>query len=181
MKRPRPASTRRFPALGAVLLLAPTASILPAQEDAPTSQVVVESVRVEPPNPATEAERRCPGPDTLCKLTVVLANRGNRTASQLGFAVEVNGQNLIVYDNQLFMYPVQPGESTEIPLYNFWTTETSRPDMPAGGAYEVAVTLREAQWTDISVDEEGIEVWKPLGPVEGLPVTGSVTLETPKP
>lgn len=156
----------------AALLLALSAVILPAQEEAPPSPVVVESVRVEPPNP---------GPDTLCKLTVTLANRGDKTASQLGFRVELNGQSLVVYDNQLFMYPVEPDTTTEIPLYNFWTTETSRPEMPADGTYEVTVTLREAQWTDISLDEEGVEVWKPLGPVEGLPVTASVVLETPKP
>lgn len=158
--------------VSAALLLALAAPVLPAQEETPPSPVVVESVRVEPP---------APGPDTLCQLTVTLANRGDKTASQLGFRVELNGQSLTVYDNQLFMYPVEPGEATEIPLYNFWTTETSRPDMPADGTYEVAVTLREAQWTDISLDEEGVEVWKPLGPVEGLPVTASVTLETPKP
>jgi len=167
----RPAFARRLPVPG-IVLVALVGAVLPAQEETAPRQVVVESVRVEPANP---------GPDTLCRLTVTLANRGERIASQLGFRVELNGESLVVYDNQLFMYPVPPGETTDIPLYNFWTTETSRPDMPAGGAYEVAVTLREAQWTDISVDEEGVEVWKPLGPVEGLPVTGSVTLETPKP
>jgi hypothetical protein len=178
--RQAPAASRRL-SLPSIALLALAGAVLTAQEETAPSPVVVESVRVEAPNPSTEPERRCPGPDTLCKLTVVLANHGDRTASQLGFRVELNGESLVVYDNQLFMYPVQPGETTEIPLYNFWTTETSRPDMPAGGAYEVAVTLHEAQWTDISVDEEGVEVWKPLGPVEGLPVTGSITLETPKP
>lgn len=156
----------------AALLLALVAPTLAAQDEAPKAAVVVESVKVEPEKPAA---------DTLCKLTVTLANHGDRTASQLGFQVELNGQNLVVYDNQLFMYPVEPGESTEIPLYNFWTTETSRPTMPADGRYEVAVTLREAQWTDISMDEDDVEVWTPLGPVEGLPSTASVTLETPKP
>ncbi|MEZ5332219.1 MAG: hypothetical protein R2991_09260 [Thermoanaerobaculia bacterium] len=156
----------------AALLLALASPTVFAQDEAAKPAVVVESIRVEPEKPAA---------DTLCKLTVTLANHGDRTASQLGFQVELNGQNLVVYDNQLFMYPVEPGESTEIPLYNFWTTETSRPTMPADGGYEVKVTLREAQWTDISMDEEQVEVWKPLGPVEGLPSSASVTLETPKP
>lgn len=155
-----------------MLLLTLVPSLLPAQEAEGESPLAVASVRVEP---------SAPGPDTLCKLTVSLANRGDRIASQLGFRVELNGESLLVYDNQLFMYPVEPGETTEIPLYNFWTTETSRPSMPADGTYEVSVTLREAQWTDISTDEEGVEVWKPLGPVEGLPVSASIVLETPKP
>lgn len=173
MTRPSPAPGRRFSipvALLPLLLLA--SSPAPAQEGAAAAPITIESVQVDPATPAA---------DTLCKLTVTLANHGEETASQLGFRVELNGQSLVVYDNQLFMYPVGPGESTEIPLYNFWTTETSRPTMPADGTYEVKVTLREAQWTDISTDEEGVEVWKPLGPVEGLPTSASLTLETPKP
>ncbi len=81
------------------------------------------------------------------------------------------------------MFPVPAGGEDEIQLYNFWTTETSRPEMPAGGKYEVEVVLREAQWMSIPMEEEEgeeIEVWRPLGPVEGLPVSSSVTLETVK-
>ncbi len=45
------------------------------------------------------------------------------------------------------------------------------------------MVLREAQWMSILMEEEEgeeIEVWRPLGPVEGLPVSSSVTLETVK-
>lgn len=154
----------------AVLLLTgvlPGASAAAAEEGRPDPQVVVEAVTVEPANP---------GPDTLCRLTVTLSNKGDRVASQLGFAVTLNGQALPVYARQLFYYRLEPGATAEIPLYNFWTTETSRP-APADGKLEVAVTLDEAMWMDISVDAEGVEVWKPLEPVAGLPSEASVTLQ----
>ncbi len=139
---------------------------LAAQQGPP---LLVEKIVVEPAEPAA---------DTLCRLRVTLKNNGDRTASQLGFTVALNGAALPVYTNQLFMYPVEAGASAEIPLYNFWTTETSRPALPADGKFTVEVTLTEAQWMDISTDAEGVEVWKPLGAVEGLPATGSVTLTT---
>ena len=55
--------------------------------------------------------------------------------------------------------------------------------MPKGGKYEVEVSLREAQWMSITMEEEDgeeIEVWRPLGAVESLPVSSTVTLETSK-
>jgi hypothetical protein len=141
---------------------------LPAAAQAPPP-VAVEKVIVEP----TAAL----APDVLCRLRVALRNTSDRVASQLGFKVTVNGQELPVYANQLFMYPVPAGGTTEIPLYNFWTTETSRPALPEG-RLAVEVTLSEAQWMDISTDAEGVEVWKPLGAVDGLPSAANVTLET---
>lgn len=137
-----------------------------AQEARP---LTVEALIVEPATP---------GPDTLCKLKVRLANAGDRTVSQLDFNVKINGQDLPVYKNQLFMFPVSPGESAEIPLYNFWSTETSRP-MPANGKLVIEVTLVAAQWMEIK-DEEGVEVWRPLGPVEGLPASETQTLSMSK-
>lgn len=139
---------------------------------------------------AVAVEPAAPGPDTLCKLTVTVKNDGDRDASQLGFAVKLNGQDLTVYGNQLFMYPVPAGGQLEIPLYNFWTTETSRPAMPADGGYRVEVSLLEAQWMDIKTVpetverggetvEEDVEVWTPLGPVAGLPVSAEWVLTKP--
>lgn len=159
------------PAL-AVLLAAP----VPAQEAAapPASKVAITAITVEPAKP---------GPDTLCQLRVKVKNEGDQVASQLGFDVLLNGQKLTVYDNQLFMFPVPAKGEDEIQLYNFWTTETSRPTLPAGGKYEVEVVLREAQWMSIEMEEEEgeeIETWRPLGAIEGLPVSSSVTLETVK-
>jgi hypothetical protein len=37
------------------------------------------------------------------------------------------------------------------------------------------VTLEEAQWVDVRM-ENGAEVWNPLGKVEGLPVSSSLTV-----
>ena len=112
---------------------------------------------------SVEIEPDKPGADTLCRLTVGLKNDGEAIASQLGFEVKINGQSLGVYGNQLFMYPVGAGEQAELQLYNFWTTETSRA-FPDDAKLSVEVTLREAQWMDIKMeeDEEGeVEVWDP--------------------
>lgn len=141
-----------------------------AQEDRPRPPVTVEAVTVEPEEP---------GPDTLCRLAVTLRNRGDRTVSQLGFAVTLDGQALPVYGQQLFYYRLEPGATAKVPLYNFWTTETSRP-APADGKLTVAVTLEEARWVEISEDDEGVEVWKLRQPVAGLPSAASVELELAK-
>lgn len=143
-----------------------------AQEEgkAKTPLLTVSGITVQPEKP---------GADTLCRLRVQLTNTGDKTASRLGFGVSLNGQDLGVYGNQIFMYPIEPGATEEISLYNFWTTETSRA-MPADGKLRVEVTLKEAVWTRVSTetDEEGeIEVWTPIGPVEDLPSTASITVE----
>jgi hypothetical protein len=157
--------------LAAVLTLAlAPGSIAQETEAAATPVLSIDEVIVEPGNP---------GADTLCKLRVKLGNKGSETASQLAFKVTLNGQDLGVYGNQLFMFPVEPGADNELKLYNFWTTETSR-SMPKDGKLEVEVTLTEARWMKIADDEEGVEVWSPLGDVEGLPVSKSVTLEMKK-
>lgn len=166
--------TRRTSHLGLSLLLLLPATALFAQDAAPGPALTVDSIVVEPEHP---------GADTLCRLRVVLRNTGDKTASQLGFSVKLEEQDLTVYGNQLFMYPVEPGATAEIPLYNFWTTETSRPALPADGKMTVTVTLQEAQWMDIStVEEDGepVEVWKPLGAVPGLPSGNSIELELAK-
>lgn len=140
---------------------------LSAQEDsAPSPQITIEAVTVEPSSPAA---------DTLCKLHVTVKNHGTETASQLDFKVKINDQMLPVYRNQLFMFPLEAGKSSEIKLYNFWSTETSRP-FPKNGKLTVEVSLVGAQWTKVSMEED-VEVWEPLGEVAGLPHAKSVTLE----
>ena len=147
------------------LFLGPAASLAQdAEQQSP--QLIIESITVEPSSPAA---------DTLCKLSVTLQNHGSEIASQLDFKVKINDQALPVYRNQIFMFPVPAGETAEIKLYNFWSTETSRP-MPSNGKLEVEVTLAAAQWTQISMEEE-TEVWTPLGEVGGLPQSKSVTLD----
>jgi len=138
-----------------------------AQETADAPPVSLVGFSVTPDGPAA---------DTLCKLQVTIENRGEHVASQFGFSVRINDQELAVYGNQLFMYPVEPGEPATIPLYNFWSTETSRP-APPDGKLRIEVTLTEARWFDISIDEEGVEVWQPVGPVTGLPSAQSRVFE----
>ena len=166
---------RAVPAASLLLLFLAATSPppAPAQEDPPpTPKLSISGIAIEPSDP---------GPDTLCRLRVTIQNDGDEIASQLGFSVKLNGQELSVYGNQLFMFPVPAKGEGEIQLYNFWTTETSRPEMPANGKFEVEVTLREAQWMSITMEEEDgeeIETWRPLGATEGLPVSSSVTLKT---
>ena len=168
MKRPRHRLQLASLTAACLLLAGPGGA---QDEEAPAAPLLtIEEVSVEPASPAA---------DTLCRLRVKLANAGDRIASRLGFAVSLNGQDLGVYGNQIFMYPVPPGSSEEISLYNFWTTETSRA-MPADGKLRVEVTLKEAVWTQVATetDEEGeIEVWTPIGPVENLPVKASITVQ----
>jgi hypothetical protein len=148
-------------------LIAPALSSQEEGQEAP--RLTVEKISVEPVNP---------GPDTLCKLRVTLKNAGKEIASQLDFRVSINGQELAVYRNQLFMFPVEPEQSAEIKLYNFWSTETSR-SMPKDGKLNIEVSLVGAQWMKIETEEE-VEVWKPLGPVDHLPVAANLTLEMGK-
>ena len=155
-------------ALLGLLAAAPAA----AQEEpaAAEPQLKIAAISVEPESPAA---------DTLCRLKIKIANTGDKIASRFGFAVSLNGQELGVYGNQIFMYPVGPASTEEISLYNFWTTETGRA-MPADGKLRVEVTLKEAVWTQVATetDDEGeIEVWTPIGPVENLPVSSSITVQ----
>ncbi|HEV8629351.1 MAG TPA: hypothetical protein VGV61_03470 [Thermoanaerobaculia bacterium] len=135
-----------------------------AAERPAAAPIAITAVTVTPAAPAA---------DTLCQLRVELDNHGDRVISQLAFTVKVNGQELPVYRRQLFMQRVDPGRRTQLRLYNFWSSETGRP-APADGKYKVEVSLVEAQWFRIGM-EDGVEVWTPLGPVPGLPVNGVAT------
>ncbi|HET9766398.1 MAG TPA: hypothetical protein VFS60_06105 [Thermoanaerobaculia bacterium] len=112
--------------------------------------------------------------DTLCQLGVDIANKGDRIASELAFAVKVNGHDLPVYRNQLFMQRLDPGKTTTVGLYNFWTTETGRP-APADGKYRIEVTLLNAKWYDIAL-KDNVEEWTPRDPVPNLPTTATTTV-----
>ena len=137
------------------------------------------------PSPVTSAEKRAPqsavtvtpaapGPDTLCQLRVELRNGGDKIASELAFAVKLNGQELPVYGNHLFMQRLDPGKPATVRLYNFWTTETGRP-APADGKYKIEVSLLAARWYQVAM-EQGVEVWTPVGVVPGLPVSAQATV-----
>lgn len=176
MRRPS-----RLPALLVALSLLPWAAAAAAQdppEPAPAAApeesaakplLTLESVEVRGP------EGRPLGPEALARLTVTLANRGEKIASALVFTVEVEGQELPVYRNQVFLKAIPAGETIELPLYNFWTSETGRA-APADGKLDVAVTLREARWMERS-KEEDVEVWTPVGEVAGLPSSAATVVE----
>lgn len=176
--------TRRTAAVLLALALALPAAAVPAEapaqgpaQDQPQDQpqgeatpkappLAVESIEVRPPNP---------GPDTLCQLRVRVRNRGSRQASALGFTVRVGGQELAVYRNQLYLQTIAPGAAGEVRLFNFWTSETGRP-APADGKLKVEVTLAEARWVEVKT-ENGAEVWRPAGTVEGLPASAALVLD----
>lgn len=137
-----------------------------AQDQKPTAPLLaLEAVQVDPASP---------GPDTLCRLSIKLKNSGTKTASAFAFRVRIDGKDLPVYEKELFLQPIGPGASSEIRLHNFWSSETGRP-FPTGGKMTVEVTLAEARWMNVKT-QDGAEVWTPVGPVEGLPVSKTVTL-----
>lgn len=157
---------RRISALPILLVLLLAVTGVQAQDQKPAAPLLtLEAVQVDPASP---------GPDTLCRLSVRLKSSGTKTASALAFRVRVDGKDLPVYEKELFLKPVAPGASTEIRLHNFWSSETGRP-FPTGGKMTVEVTLAEARWMDVKT-QDGAEVWTPVGPVEGLPVSKTVTL-----
>lgn len=155
-----------------LFLILSLAAVLPAgaQEAKPSAPgLLLETVKVDPASP---------GPDTLCKLSVTIRNAGTRTASALGFRVKVADKELAVYGNELFFRPIAAGAAAEVKLHNFWSNETGCP-FPTTGKMTVEVTLTEARWMDVKT-ENGVEVWTPVGPVEGLPVSKSITLTLKK-
>jgi len=156
--------------LAACALAAGAAAEETPQAAAPAaSPLSLEELTIEP---------AAPGPATLCKLRVKVKSGGTQVASRLGFAVKINGQALPVYTNQLYLQNLPPGEVSEVRLYNFWTTETTRP-LPKDGKLTVEVALQEASWVE-NKTEQGVEVSRPLGPVPGLPVAKSLTITLKK-
>jgi hypothetical protein len=149
------------------LLAVTVAAPILAQEKKPA--LTLESIRVEP---------AAPGPDTLCRLRVTLRSSGDRPASALEFVVKLNGRELPAYKDRLYLQAVAPGGTREIRLFKFWSTEVGRP-APADGKLALEVTLARAAWMQKET-KDGAEVWTPASPVEGLPVTRSVTLQMGK-
>jgi hypothetical protein len=41
--------------------------------------------------------------------------------------VTINGQRLASYVNHVFRTTLERGKNTELPLYNFWSSEAGRP------------------------------------------------------
>lgn len=149
----------------AALLLSPAR----AQEKPAPPAVTIEAVKVEP---------AAPGPDTLCRLSVSLKSSGDRVASAFEIAVKVDGREIPSSKGRLYLQPLEPGKTGEIRLPNFWSTEAGRP-APQDGRLAVEVVLVGASWMERE-SRDGAEVWRPLGPVPGLPVAKTLTLTLAK-
>ena len=149
-------------AAGVLLLLAgaPALCAATAEKKPPLS---VEAIVVTPPTP---------GADTLCKLRVVIKNSGEQPTSAFGFQVKINGQALPVYEKQRYLDPIDPGETKEIALFNFWSSETDRP-FAKDGSVTVEVALTEARWVAKRMEGE-VPVWTMKDLIPGLPVALTV-------
>ena len=163
-------NSKTFPLLVVAVWLAYVAAPGVAQKAKPDeSSLTITKVHVLPSEP---------GPDTLCNLAIEIENSGNQIASQLEFEVRINDTTVPVYSNQVFMVPLASGATTRVELYNFWSTETSRP-YPQSGRLEIEVRLLKAQWIDIGTDGD-VEVWDPVGEIPGLPVRQTTSLSLTK-
>jgi len=125
---------------------------------------------------AAEVTPRTAAADVLCQLRARIRNAGTQVASAFVFAVELDGHEVAVYRNHVFMDPIEPGETRSLRLYGFWTNETGRA-LPASGGLSVELTLVEARWMKAEKDAEGTLVWRDLGAVEGLPQVARQTVE----
>ena len=130
------------------------------------AKITLESVTVTPSDSIA--------PDKLCKLKVEIQNTGDKTAYSFGFTVKINGKEVPIYKNLLYLVAVDPGSKKELDLYNFWSTEKGR-EAPTNGKVEVEVTLKEAKWVEIKMEDD-VQVWTPIGDVEGLPSAKSVSI-----
>jgi hypothetical protein len=131
--------------------------LLGHHSDAASSLVTIEAVLVEPQNPR---------PDALCKLSVRLKNAGRQTTTYFRFKVKIDGQEVAIYKDHLYAVNIEPGTSGTIDLYSFWSPSDGKPSI------SVEVTLLEAQWAEFKREGQTFTT-RPLGSVEGLPVSGT--------
>jgi hypothetical protein len=148
-------------------LLAAALATSPAFARQPAPKLVLEAAEVTP--------RSAPA-DALCQLRARIKNAGQSIAAAFVFAVEINGQEIPVYRNHVFMDPIEPGETRSLRLYGFWTSETGR-QLPAEGDTVVELELLEARWMKAEKDAEGTIVWSDLGAVENLPQSARETVK----
>jgi hypothetical protein len=154
-------------------LFAITSTIVQAQSTEKTEpQVNVEEVVITvSPGKSIGSEGITTG--TLCDLKVRLHNHGSQKASSFRFGVKINGREMTVYDKMLYMEAVDPGNTGEIALSSFYSTDPGGP-LPKDGKVTMEVTLKRAQWVEIK-KEGGTQIWTPLGEVKGLPYSKTVT------
>jgi hypothetical protein len=147
-----------------VLRISPAWCLAPLLAGAFVSQVDAADVRVD----AIMVKPASPGPSALCELKVRLKNTGSRSASYFRFSVKINGQDVPEYKVYMYAVNIDPGTAGEVALNNF--------NSPAGTkAFEVQVTLVEAQWMEVKKDGTSTTS-TPSGAVAGLPIGSSLSV-----
>jgi hypothetical protein len=134
---------------------------LPSHAPAASAPVSIEAVSVSPASP---------GPGVLCGLSVRLKNAGAHTATNFRFKVRIDGQDVATYNVEMYAENVAPGASDTIALHNFWTAATAKASFP------VEVSVLEGAWADVK-REGNTSTTPPLGPIEGLPVSATQTVQ----
>jgi hypothetical protein len=139
------------------------AGVVPASARAQEkpSLIVLEALEIDPPKPARES---------LCKPRIRVRNNGGKAVTGFLFGVRLDGQEVSIYKNHVFLQTVAGGEVSDVELYNFWATEAGRPTPRKNGQLRMEVTLKEARWVEVKRDGDRTE-YKPLGSVEGLPTS----------
>ncbi|MGC9970904.1 MAG: hypothetical protein ABSE56_09965 [Bryobacteraceae bacterium] len=148
-----------IPRISIALCLAPLlAGAFVSRADA--ADVRVDAIVVKPASP---------GPSALCELKVRLKNAGSRSVSYFRFNVKIDGQDVPTYKVYTYAVNIEPGTADELALNNFYSP-------PEAKAFEVQVTLVEAQW--VEVKKEGTTTTTtPSGAVAGLPTGASLSVK----
>lgn len=89
--------------------------------------------------------------------------------------VRVNGRALEAYDHTIYLQTLPPHESTDLALYNFWTSETFRPE-PPDRKLQIQVVLLAAEWMATGPASDGVPTSTPIGHVGELPSTKRVVI-----
>ena len=133
-----------------------TAPAAPAAE----KELAVAAVVVEPASPA---------PHALCALKVRLKNDGSRAVSGFALSVQIDGESVPTYDKHIWFVTIDAGATGEISLFNFWSPSPAK-------SFDVVVKVVDSQC--VEVKREGTTATTTsLGPVTGLPVSGSVSVK----
>jgi len=147
-----------------VLRISTASCLAPLLAGAFVSRVNAADIRVD----AIVVKPASPGPSALCELKVRLKNTSSRSASYFRFNVKINGQDEPVYKQSTYAVNIGPGTVGEVALNNFYSTAGTK-------AFEVQVTLVEAQWVEVKKDGTSITI-TPSGAVAGLPVGTSLSV-----
>ena len=85
------------------------------------------------------------------------------------FNVKIDGQEAPAYKLYTHVLNIEPGKTGELALNNFYSPPEAR-------AFEVQVTLVEAQWVEVK-KEGSSSTTTPSGPVAGLPTGASLSVK----